>query len=346
MGNITAFAAINTKLRVKKRKLLSDKDFRNLLTKNSVGEITRYLKESTGYKDVLNSFDPSNVHRGDLEMELNRNVVYQIEQLVSYFQGDYRQFFLSLLIEYEIEDLKLILRMISRNEDISNIGDSLLHSNKYSHLNYDKLLQSRNVEQFLENLKTTIYYFPLKTITDEDLAKREFHIEMKLEILFYGTLIEKANKLSKEDKQIVMDCIGTNIDLINIQWIYRAIKNYHIAPEEILIYSIPNGYKFNYSKLKDFIYSKSVEDFVEKITKTRYAFVFPNEQDVFIERRIKRYLYNLYLQWRKRNSMNIMESIFYIYFLKYEVEDIISVIESIRYNLDKEMSKRYLIRKG
>ncbi|WP_341877861.1 V-type ATPase subunit [Defluviitalea saccharophila] len=346
MGNITGFAAINTKLRVKKRNFLSDEDFHILLTKNSVGEITRYLKENTGYKEVLKNFDPSNVHRGDLEITLVKNIVHQIEDLVAYFQGDYRQFFLSLLIEYEIEDLKLILRMISRNEDISKMKDRLIHSEKYSHLDYERLLQSKNVEQFLENLKDTIYYRPLKTITDEDITKRDFHIEMKLETLFYGILIEKSSKLSKEDEKIIKESIGTNIDLINIQWIYRAMKNYSISSEEILIYCIANGYKLNYSKLKELVYSKNAEEFIEKIKKTKYAFIFPNDQDIFIERRIKRYLYNLYLHWRKQNSMNIMECISYIHFLQYEVKDIISVIESIRYNLDKDFSKRYLIREG
>lgn len=346
MGNVTGFAAVNTKLRVKKRKFLTDEDFRILLSKNSVGEITRYLKEHPGYKEVLRNFDPSDVHRGDLEIELIKNIVHQIEAILSYFQGDYRQFFLSLLIEYEIEDLKLILRMISRNEDITKIKDSLVHSEKYSHLDYDQLLQSKNVEQFLENLKHTIYYHPLKTITDEDITKRVFHIEMKLETMFYGILIEKANKLSKEDQQLVKESIGANIDLINIQWIYRAMKNYSISPEEILIYCISNGYKLNYLKLKELVYSKNIEAFIEKIKQTQYKFIFPNDQDVFIERRIERYLFNLYGMRRKQNSMNIMECISYIYFLKYEAKDIISIIECIRYNLDKELSKRYLIRKG
>ncbi|NLM13695.1 MAG: V-type ATPase subunit [Epulopiscium sp.] len=346
MGNITGFAAINTKLKAKKRNFLSDEDFRNLLTKNSVGEMARYLKENTGYKEVLKNFDPSNVHRGDLEIALVKNIVHQIENLVSYFQGDYRQFFLCLLIEYEIEDLKLILRMISRNEDITKIKDNLIHSEKYSCLDYDQLLQSKNVEQFLEHLKHTIYYRPLKTITDEDITKREFHIEMKLETMFYSILMEKANQLSKEDEQIVKETIGTHIDLINIQWIYRAMKNFIISSEEILIYCISNGHKLNYSKLKELVYSKNVDEFIEKVKQTKYKFIFPNDQDVFIERRIERYLYNLYSQLRKQNSMNVMECIAYIYFLKYEVKDIISITEAVRYNFDKELSKRYLIRKG
>ena len=80
---------------------------------------------------------------------------------------------------------------------------------------------------------------------------------------------KKAKKLSKEDERIVIEALGINIDLINIQWIYRAMKNYRISLEEILIYSIPNGYKLTYPKLKELIYSKGVEDFIEKVKKTK-----------------------------------------------------------------------------
>lgn len=344
MGSVTNFAAINTKIMAKKRYLLNEEDFRILLSLNSVTEIVKYLKENTGYNEALKNIRLSTVHRGQIEIELYKNIVCQIEKIISYFHGDYRKFFLSILIEFEIEDLKLIFRAISRNEDISKLKDVLIHSHKYSTLDYESLLQSKDIEQFLENLKGSIYYNPLKTITDEDILKREFHIEMKLETLLYGILIEKATRLSKEDEQIIKECIGINIDLNNIQWIYRGMKYYEISPEEILIYCISGGYTFHYKKLKELIYSKTTEEFIEKVKQSKYAFVFPNEYDAFIERRMNRYLYKLYNNLNKKNSMNIMKPVSYIYFLKYEVEDIISIIESIRYNFDKNLSKRYLIR--
>ncbi len=344
MGSITNFAAINTKIQAKKRYLLNENDYKMLLSKRNVSEIVAYLKNNTGYGELFKNTNPQTIHRGQVEIELYRNIVKQIEDFLPYFQGNYKKFFLALLCEYEIEDLKLILRTINRNEDSSMLEELLIHSKKYSRLDYERLLNSKDMESFFENLKDTVYYIPIKNDNKEDILKREFHIEMQLELILYKTLLERAETLSKEDEKIIKECLGINIDLNNIQWIYRGKKYFHIPPEEILIYCIPGGYRLSYKKLKELVYAPNLKDFIEQIKASKYAFIFPNEEDVFIKRRINRYLYKLYLNKQKENRMNIMEAISYIHLLKCEVEDIISVIESIRYNLDKNLLKRYLIR--
>ena len=68
------------------------------------------------------------------------------------------------MYEYEIEDLKLILRTISRNEDTSQLKDLLIHSKKYSSLDYENLLNSKSIEEFFEKLKGTVFYIPIKIL--------------------------------------------------------------------------------------------------------------------------------------------------------------------------------------
>ncbi|HOA81439.1 MAG TPA: V-type ATPase subunit, partial [Defluviitaleaceae bacterium] len=291
MGSISNFAAISTKIKAKKSKLLNEEDYRVLLSKKNVSEIVEYLKKDTGYRKVFKDINPLVAHRGQIELELYKNIVKQIEDLLPYLKGNYKKYFIATLYEYEIEDLKLILRTISRNEDTSQLKDLLIHSKKYSSLDYENLLNSKSIEEFFEKLKGTVFYIPIKNTDNEDILKREFHIEMQIEILFYKTLMERAVGLSREDEEIIKKSLGTIIDLNNIQWIYRGMKYYNILPEEILIYCIPGGYRLNYNKLKNLVYSQTVENFISKIKTSKYAFVFPNDEDVYIERRINRYIY-------------------------------------------------------
>ena len=75
-------------------------------------------------------------------------------------------------------------------------------------------MSSKNVGQFLESLKGTPYYNDLRSLTDADAIKRDFHIEMKLYVSYYKSQLEQADKLSKVDKEAVKDIIGTKIDTL------------------------------------------------------------------------------------------------------------------------------------
>ena len=194
MGSITNFAAINTKIQAKKRYLLNENDYKMLLSKRNVSEIVAYLKNNTGYGELFKNTNPQTIHRGQVEIELYRNIVKQIEDFLPYFQGNYKKFFLALLCEYEIEDLKLILRTINRNEDSSMLEELLIHSKKYSRLDYERLLNSKDMESFFENLKDTVYYIPIKNDNKEDILKENSTLKCSWS-LFYTKLYWKGQKL-------------------------------------------------------------------------------------------------------------------------------------------------------
>ncbi len=342
---MTRFAAINTKLKARKQDFLSEQAYKMLMEKASLSEVIRYLREHKGYRILLRDFDMDTLHRGQIEMILKKNVVTQVEKMILYFNQQYRQFFLTWLLSYEIEDLKVMIRAITRKEDLRTVEVDFVHSRKYSTLQYEVLMKAKTMEQFLNGLKGTIYHAPLRSLSQEDISKREFHMEMQLEILYYNTLMSKSKQLSKEDQRMVREIIGTQIDLLNIQWIYRASKYYKILPEEIVNYTIPRGRSLRYTMLKSLCYCKNEQVFMDLINTTGYGKIFPNTEDMYIERRIKRYIYKIALRFRSRQSMNITEALAYMYLLDTEMRDIISIIESVRYQIDPVSAGRYLIHK-
>lgn len=50
--------------------------------------------------------------------------------------------------------------------------------------------------------------------------------------------------LSKQDSKIVQDYYGEKIDLLNLEWIYRANKYYEINSEIIFNFTILGGKLF------------------------------------------------------------------------------------------------------
>ena len=140
---------------------------------------------------------------------------------------------------------------------------------------------------------------------------------------------------------------GINIDLLNLQWIYRGLKFYNLPPEILFNYTIANGLEFNRNDIKGFCYSKNLDIFKSKILGTKYSFLFDQENtmDIFMERRILRYQYYPLKKTKIKNALNIMQSVVYGLFLETEIRDIISIIENIRYGMSVEEARKFLIRK-
>lgn len=342
MNPFASYRAINTKLHAKKRTLLSDAEWRKIAQCKTIAQIVDFLEKRQGYKGLVTFHRATDWHRADLEVILDRYIVSEIEEMLHYFSGSYKSFFQTFLMAYEISDIGLILRGINNNEDMGVIEDLLIHSKKWESIHTQKLMNCKNVSQFIENLKGSPYYTVLKTMTQEDLAKRAFHMEMKLYMLFYRELIERSNHLNTRDQQIAKQFIGTKIDFLNAQWIYRALKYYDLSPEEILIYSLPSGNRLGYRKLKILSYTKDIEQFKRLVHKYLAYPLFACNSDAYLDCQTERYLYQLINRMNKDDE-SIASSIAYLYRLEIEINDLVSLTEGVRYTLSEPELSKFLV---
>ncbi len=343
MGNVARFAALSTKLDAISGRFLQTEDYEALLHKERVIDIARYLKENTHYADLLADIDPDTVHRGDLNLSLARKIIEVTEKVAYFTSHKYKEFIKALLIRYEVEDLKLILRAISRSENVRSLDPLFIHSKKFSHLDYEQLLSIQSIEDMVSLLRGTIYEEAFRSITQEDLEVREFHAEMNLDFVYFKNLLKRSDELSAEDRKILKELIGINIDLINIQWLYRAHKYYRLSPEEVLNYTLPGGVKYKFSQLKELAYDENPVEAVISSVKHNYPKIVV-KKDIYVERRTYQYLYDLFKKTNRENKMNIAKLASVLHFLEYEIRDIITIIEGIRYDVPVEDMKDFLIR--
>ena len=103
-------------------KRLTDTDYKDMLRRNSVSDIAAYLKENTAYQTALSQIDTHNIHRGQLENLLMRELFNKYTKLCRYnFTGD-NDFYNYLILQYEIEQiLKCILSL-----NAGTMGDFIL----------------------------------------------------------------------------------------------------------------------------------------------------------------------------------------------------------------------------
>lgn len=350
MDNVKRYAAINTKIRVLEGKLLSNEDYMNLLSKKSLPEVAAYLREKTRYSEVLEGALGTEVHRGSLEILIKQSHKKSLEKLVHYLQDEYREFYRSLFVRYEIEDLKTVLRGIKTGRNDISLMDSLTHIDLFSSLGTGSggfMQQPKSLRDFINIMKGSIYYDYLYPYIKNEEEPTLFSIEMALDLMYFDIFYKSTKLLDSHDRKVVEDIQGINVDLMNLQWIYRGLKFYSLPPEVLFNYTINYGSEFNRKDIKNLCYSKSLDEFQKKTMSTRYSFLFDNEntKDIFMERRILRYQYFAALSMRKKRALDISQVIAYILLLEMEIRDLVSVIENIRYRTPVEEAEKFLIRK-
>src|SRR5665648_189434 len=116
MYKVKTHAATNAKTMAMMGKLLKDIDFIKLLKMESVKEFGDYLKKNTHYGLVLNN---SETDYENIEHLMKHHMFTHFEKLFHFYIDEYRDFFKALMLRYEVENVKLFLRAILRDEDIA-----------------------------------------------------------------------------------------------------------------------------------------------------------------------------------------------------------------------------------
>ena len=155
MGSVTKFAALNTKIRVLERELLTDEDYSNLMQLKSVEEAISYFLEKTYYLKLLKNLDEKNL--SSIENLFYNNLLDKYDKITSFLHIDYRKIFKRIFMRYEVENIKKYLRKLNQSKSIEYLFENFEKA-KYSDLDYKMLSTSTSIEEFVDKLKGTDYF--------------------------------------------------------------------------------------------------------------------------------------------------------------------------------------------
>ncbi len=342
MSSVTKFAALNTKIRVLERELLKDEDYLNLLELDSVEKAVDYFLEETYYSELLKKIEDKNL--SSIENLFSNNLLEKYDKITSFLHIDYRKIFKTIFMRYEVEHIKRYLRRLNQKKPVDNLY-IFFNNAKYSDLDYENLSQAKTLEGFVEKLKGTQYYDVLSYHLMSN--HRLFYMEMSLDIYYFKRLnLEMKKKFGQSKRNTILEILQKNSDLLNIQWIFRGKKYFDFSPEELLNYVLLTGYYFKYDDLKALCYAKDTKDLIEQLDQSKYGFLFKDKEnfEFLMERNVERYIYQLFKKLEKVSVMNINKSIGYMHKLEYEMRDIFTILESIKYGLDPNKIKQMIVR--
>ena len=343
MGNVMAYSGIVTKVRAMQAKLLTQEDFENIASMKSVLDIIAFLKGKPAYGELLNQMDESLYHRGNIEKVLYQSLYNDYTRLFRFGSMEQKKFLKLYLKRYEVDVINYCLRIVFNHYDKPfDLNYKKEFFDRYSQITIDRLITSKNIDELVDNLRDTEYYSPLKKLRDSGAATL-FDYDLALDLYYFTTLWRsKRRLLKKKELEIFTRDFGAKIDLLNLQWIYRAKKYYHMLPPDIYTLTIPIHYRIHVDEFKALVEAPSVDEFANLMKKTVNARKYDFEQKKTIEQMYKECLHGLYLSDRRNNPYSIASITTYLFLKEEEIYKLTTALECVRYGLTRGETLGYL----
>lgn len=346
MGNLLAYSGIVTKLRAMEAKLLTNEDFSQISALHTVPEVVQYLKDHSSYDSILNQLDEQHLDRSSIEKVLIQGLYHEYSKIYSFCNMKQRKFMKLFIKHYEIDLIKSCFRSVLNEQfDVHELSYKKAFFDKYSNLSIDLLETSQTIDELIENLKDTEYYRPLCGFKNASSITL-FDYDLALDQYYFSILWKDRKKLlKKKELEIYTKDFGSQIDLLNLQWIYRGKKYYHMTAAEIFSLLIPVQYKLSTELMKELVESPDEEAFKVLLQKTVYAkYIAYADSDGqhSAEQVYKNCMYHLLTQDRRKNPYSIASINTYLFLKEEELKRLTTAIECIRYRLTPEEILSYV----
>lgn len=344
MGNVMAYSGITTKVRAMSAKLLKEKDYDTLAGLGTVAEAIEYLKDKTAYAPYVERMDVSLYHRGNVEKILYQSLFDDYSRIFR-FAGMEQKTFLKLYWKrYEVDLINYCLRIVFNHyEKPFDLEYKKEFFDRYSQISIDRLITSKNIDELVDNLRDTEYYGALARIRDSG-AGTLFDYDLALDLYYFSTMWKKGKRVLKgHEQKIFLKDYGMKIDLLNLQWIYRAKKYYHMLPPDIYSMTIPIHYRIKVEEFKTLVETPTLEQFEAEVEKTYYAGKYNYMQtDKTLEQMYRDCLRKLYLTDKRNDPYSIAIVNTYLFLKEEEIYKLTTALECIRYGLTKGETLGYL----
>ena len=325
---------------------LKESDYLELLKKRTVSEIANFLKTKPNYQEKLKNISESNAHRGHLEFLLKENLFDQSIRLIKFVHLKDKSFYALNLIKLENELVLTTIRTIMSEDEEEAFTSIPLYFDKYTKIDIKSLAQAKTLHQVLDALKKTNQYDLLTPfLIKKELRSLEYlDIEHVLEEYYYRESIKVINKYySGKTKKELMNIFSTRIEISNIIKIYR-LKRFYKAPKEIISKNLVSIYsRISKTKMEEIIALDDEKEILGYLKNSEYNKYIDNKEYVYIEYFGEKIKYNLAKKYLYFSNEAPLVFQAFIMLNDLEVDNLVNIIEGIRYQISEGEIKTMLI---
>ena len=332
--------AVITKVRAMYGKRLTDADFLRLSACKTVEECAVFLKSHPAYERAFADADLRGIRRSRIEMLLKREYCLEFDRLIKGLSEKESELTRKFIGTYELDFIMWALRNAG-SDFPEKASYALLYEpliRKYSKTDFDMLINAQDLRQISASLGDSY-----KTTVEKAAngGKADYlTVENEMWKAYYLELSQYIKKHCKKDD--IQTLFGSSIDIHNIMRIFRLRGYFDYTVDEIIPFIIRPSYRLKDSVISELCSSGGIKEFMSVLKNTPYRQLAAAESGTALET-----LSAKFLRDKAGKVLHFSESalaVIYAYMIhkSYETDKIKIIIESIRYNLNREMIDSYV----
>lgn len=241
IARVFRYSFAQARARTLKGKLLSGEDWHYLLKMKSLEDILRYLNGTT-YARVLSGLFSSGPDTRVVSLALHDDLFGDYARLLRAVPAKSAHLLKGLLLRYEAENLKTILRGIGQGRASSEVRLLLYRLGPLSRLPVEDLLQVRQIMEVTVLLRPTIFHRLLQHALPQFQAQGKlFPLEVAIDTAAFEHMRASLRRMGRFDRRRAGDLIGELIDTVNLAWLVRFRHFYGLSAEETINYTLHGG---------------------------------------------------------------------------------------------------------
>lgn len=334
------YAYTVSRVRAMKSMLLPKETYPRLMNM-SIDEITRFIGES-GYKEDVDELALSYEGVDLIEHSLNRNLSVTFRKLLNISEGEVNFLIAEYLKEYDIWNIKTILRGKYCNASTEEILESLVAGGTLTYTFLSGLAE-KGLEDVISAFEGTEYYPILKNYNGTNLSD----IEDQLDKLYYAGLFAVASSSKSKDRKLFAKFIRVGIDIKNLMILFR-LKRAGIKDPDMIHLMSEGGLEIGTKEIRSLM-PLSFEEFISQLEKYSYwkemsDVVSPDMRSLIeVEARLKKYRLKSAASFSHVYPLSIVPIMDYIIAKQNEVNNLRIIVRGKESNLSDEIIREQLV---
>ena len=338
--------AVATKAKAMYGKRLRKEDYQELLRKRSVNEVAAYLKNETAYSDILDGVRENAIHRSQLEHLLKKDLYLKSQRLANFAGVGHRQFYDYLIRLAEIDQILNCIHALEGIDREGYLASIPSYFEKRSRFDFLALAHVHRFDDLLHVLRGTGYdkiIAAFRPASSQDKID-SLGCERALRKEFYENLFDMIKHTYKGSLQRqLLEIFETSLELENMTKIYRLKKYFRADPQLILRSLIPVRSRLSGSFIEELVQAPTDKEMMRLLSESSYQFYVGDKDYVFIEYYASEIKYHLSERYMRFSTVAPLVYATYMSLHHIEIENIIHIIEGVRYHVAPESIEEVLI---
>jgi V/A-type H+-transporting ATPase subunit C len=331
MLRVFRYAFGSAKVMALKSRLLSPEDYHFLLRVRTAEDFLTYLT-TTAYGPVLTGWD---WRAPGLEGEFTRRLYGELAQaFLKVARGLKKReanFVAALAGRLVAENLKVALRARHQKLPPTQAVKLLLPLGRLTPLNFTALLNQETVEALVDYLAPTPWGPALARGLPRYLREGSlFPLEMSLDLFVFDSLWQGLRHLSRPDRRLAGQLLGTLADITNIIWVGRFREIYGFPPEESYQYLLAAGSFRDPRRRRDLAFAPDLAELLLRLPPQPYGDLLAGAADLAeVEARLSRHWLEALERVLSLAPFQIGLPITYLFLKELEVQNLITLLTGL-----------------